>query len=99
MPKPMPKVIDCSMDECAYNTNNLCHAMAINVEAEQTVDCAVCHSFTLYSRKAGVMDMTGAVGACKVDQCKFNDSLECTAPGGIHVGKHQAHPDCETFTT
>jgi hypothetical protein len=42
------------------------------------------------------MDVTGAVGACKVDTCKHNDALECTA-SGIHVKVHAGHADCVTF--
>lgn len=95
MPKSMPKVIDCDMTDCAYNNKKLCHAMAINVEPGSP--CALCHTFMTYASKAGVADMTGAVGACKVDGCKFNDSLECSAPRGIHIGKHERHPDCKTF--
>jgi hypothetical protein len=34
---------------------------------------------------------------CDMADCTFNDALECSAPEGIHVGKHEAHPDCKTF--
>ncbi|MEN8257586.1 MAG: DUF1540 domain-containing protein [Thermodesulfobacteriota bacterium] len=43
------------------------------------------------------MDMTGSVGACRLENCSFNESLECTADG-IHVGVHSGDPECETFT-
>ncbi|MEJ2192389.1 MAG: DUF1540 domain-containing protein [Nitrospirota bacterium] len=95
MPKQMPKVVDCDMSDCTYNDKNLCHAMAINVEPGSP--CPLCHTFMKQAGKSGVVDMTGLVGACKVADCTFNDALECSAPEGIHVGKHEAHPDCKTF--
>jgi hypothetical protein len=36
------------------------------------------------------------VGACKVNHCKFNKSLTCSAPG-ITVGHHEHHADCKTY--
>jgi hypothetical protein len=71
--------------------------MAINVE--EGSPCAVCHTFIKYGAKAGVQDMTGTVGACKMDKCIHNDSLECTASGGIHVARHGVHADCKTYST
>jgi hypothetical protein len=49
-------------------------------------------------RKGGMKEVTGSVGACKIDNCAFNESLECTADG-IHVGIHADHAECETFQT
>ncbi len=95
MPKEMPKVMDCDMAECAFNDDKMCHAMAINIAPSSP--CPLCGTFMTYGKKAGVMDMTGSVGACKVDNCRFNDSLECSAAEGIHVGRHENHPDCKTF--
>lgn len=95
MPKTMPRVVDCDMTDCAYNEKKLCHAMAINVGFGSP--CATCHTFMKQTKKAGYTDTTGGVGACKVGDCKFNESLECTSPGGIHIGKHSAHADCKTF--
>ena len=96
MPKAMPRVIDCDMSGCAYNSENACHAMAINVE--EGSPCATCHTFMQKETKAGVQDMTGQVGACKMDNCMHNEALECAAPEGINISRHGEHPDCKTFS-
>jgi hypothetical protein len=93
MPLQMVKVLDCEVTDCAYNTNKECHTAAITVGS----DHPSCDTFVKMPRKAGAMDMTGGVGACRVDTCKYNDALECTAPG-IHVRLHAGHADCATFS-
>ncbi|MBI4495555.1 MAG: DUF1540 domain-containing protein [Deltaproteobacteria bacterium] len=93
MAKQMPKVLECEVQECSYNKNKVCHAMAITVGG---LKHPMCDTFLKSAQKGGVPDMTGGVGACKEDDCKFNRSLECNAPG-IHVGTHMDHGDCKTF--
>jgi len=93
MPFKMPQIINCIVTECAYNSNNMCRAMAITVGSA----CAACDTFTKQSQKAGIPDATGSVGACKISSCKYNDALECTA-NGIHVGRHEDHAECNTFS-
>jgi hypothetical protein len=90
----MPMILDCNMNECAYNINEACHAMAITVGGA----APTCDTFVRKSHKGGVLDTTGSVGACKEDKCKFNDSLECTA-SGIHVSIHADHAECDTFSS
>jgi hypothetical protein len=90
----MPNVLDCNVQECSYNTNKACHAMAITVGDS---NCAMCDTYFKSSQKGGASDITGAVGACKENDCKFNNSLECQAPG-IHVSGHMGHADCSTYT-
>jgi Domain of Unknown Function (DUF1540) len=92
MTMTMPRIIDCSMMNCAYNTDNMCHAMAITVGSLTPM----CDTYLQRTKKGGAMDMTGSVGACRLDNCSFNKSLECTAEG-IHVGMHSDHAECETF--
>ena len=94
MPMNMPKVLDCNMIDCSYNKNKACHALAITVG---DTSCPMCDTYAKIAKKGGAADMTGSVGACKVENCKFNQSLECTASNGIHVGPHSGHPDCNTF--
>lgn len=89
-----PKVLDCSVTECSYNTNKACHAIAITVG---DTTCAMCDTYFNSSEKGGAMDVTGSVGACKENDCKFNRSLECSAPG-IHVANHMGHADCSTYS-
>jgi hypothetical protein len=56
----------------------------------------ICDTFMKGERKGGVMDMSGSVGACKTEKCKFNESLECSALD-IHVSRHTDHAECNTF--
>ncbi len=89
-----PKVLDCSVQECSYNNNKMCHAVAITVGDSK---CAMCDTYYNSSQKGGAMEITGSVGACKEDDCKFNNSLECSA-SGIHVANHMGHADCSTYS-
>jgi hypothetical protein len=59
---------------------------------------AMCDTYVKAAgHKGGVMDVTGKVGACKADGCKFNTALECSAQK-ISVGMHKGHADCMTFS-
>jgi len=90
----MPKVLKCSVSDCAYNAKKACHAMAITV-GEPQGDPA-CDTFFTSDRHGGVMDMTAGVGACKTSDCKFNEDFECMA-SNIKVGMKKGQPDCLTF--
>jgi len=90
----MPKVNECDVQECCYNQNRLCHALAITV-GDSVDPC--CDTFTTAcSSKGGNSGSTGAVGACKVSICRYNMKLECQADG-IIVGKTEHAADCLTF--
>lgn len=89
----MPIILDCEVEDCSYNRDKECHALAITVGSEGH---PVCDTFAKLSRKGGVADTLGCVGACREDDCKYNDSLECTALT-VHVGQHSSHADCRTF--
>ncbi|MBI2400890.1 MAG: DUF1540 domain-containing protein [Deltaproteobacteria bacterium] len=88
----MPKILSCTVLECAYNVNSECHTMAITVGDGGH---ASCDTFYRAPNKGGG-DMVGGVGACKSYECSFNKSYECTAPG-INVAHHSEHADCKTF--
>jgi Domain of Unknown Function (DUF1540) len=86
----MPGVSECVMDECTYNSNKVCHAIAITI-----VDGGhpMCNTF-FKSSKYGGLDGTAGVGACKVAACSHNEDFECAALG-IRVGHEQGK--CMTF--
>ena len=94
MAMKMPKVTECSVAGCAYNTSQSCHAMAITI-GEPAGDPA-CDTYFTAARHGGVMDATAGVGACKSADCRFNKDYECSA-AGIMVGMKQGEPDCLTF--
>ncbi len=94
MPTEMPKVLDCTVTNCAYNTKEACHAMAITIgEAPQN---PACDTFFEASQHGGVPDITAGVGACKVSSCRHNSDYECEA-ANIQVGMKEGTPDCLTF--
>ena len=89
----MSKVTKCQVNDCAYNMNNICHAMAITIGDTMHPRCdTFCPSMT----KGGDYSCTAGVGACKVSACLYNTALECQAPE-ISVGYMQDEPDCLTF--
>lgn len=93
MKREMPEVLDCEAEDCVYNKNAQCHAMAINVGGNEPC----CDTYSTGASKAGYEDSIGKVGACKVQSCIYNDSLECNAPQGIRVKVVSHHADCATY--
>ena len=96
MQADIPKILDCDMADCSYNKSKQCHAIAITVG---DTSCPLCDTYAQSAKKGGDMNLTGCVGACKTDSCKFNQSLECKATNGIRVKQHSDHPDCSTFSS
>lgn len=90
----MPKVKHCKVKDCAYNTDDLCHAIAITIGDEAVHPR--CDTFLAVDTKGGDDHAIAGVGACKVDVCMFNTSFECQAQD-ILVGFQQAEIDCLTF--
>lgn len=94
MAMQIPQILDCEVTQCSYNMNKMCHAVAITVGNSKH---AMCDTFYKSSQKGGATEITGSVGACKADDCKYNKSLECSAPG-IRVANHSDHADCSTYS-
>lgn len=92
MNNEMSKVMDCAAASCSYNMKNKCHALGITIGGGE---CPECDTSLMDAKKGGCKDVSTGVGACKVDDCKFNDCLECTAEE-IHVRMHDGHPECGT---
>ncbi len=90
----MPKIERCRVTECCYNMDEMCHAGAITVG--DGGDHPACDTYCDLGTKGGDRSIIGMVGACKVSECRYNDSLECTA-SGITVGRAQDEADCLTF--
>lgn len=87
------KVRKCEVTECAYNTDNCCHAIAITIGDESN---PMCDTFCQSAVKGGDNEATACVGACKVSSCQHNDSLECQCPE-IEVGYQGYDADCLSF--
>lgn len=86
------KIRSCAAENCAYNKDMVCHALAITIGSSHQQ----CDTFMEDSQKGGIAEAQGTVGACHMKVCRFNQSLECTAPA-IVVGAHSHHADCSTF--
>lgn len=92
----MPKVLDCSMQNCAYNKNTLCHAMAITIG--DTASNPACDTFIeTAAHDGGFPNVIASVGACRASDCRHNEHLECMADNVRVVNNPQSPPSCSTF--
>lgn len=71
----MPVVGSCKIKDCAYNSNNLCHAHAITIGDGKN---PYCDTFFNSGKHTQSLENAG-VGACKVAICKHNEDFECRA--------------------
>ena len=88
------KVEKCEVNQCAYNLDNRCRAIAITVGGDAAHP--MCDTFCGSMDKGGQKSKIARVGACKVAACMFNKSLECNSPD-IMVGYKWDEIDCLTF--
>ncbi len=89
----MSKVVKCEVNDCAYNTDNCCHTMAVTIGNSMS---PICDTFCQSTMQGGGASCTAGVGACKTFSCVYNNNLECDAPG-IFIGYNEQEPDCLTF--
>jgi hypothetical protein len=89
----MPIVAECSVAECAYNTDHCCHARAITVGDGVHPGCDTFLQATPHSRAS---ERHAGVGACKVSACRYNDDYECVAEQ-IAVGHASQAVSCLTY--
>ena len=90
----VPVVTECSIADCAYNTENMCHAKAITIGDS---GCACCDTMAKGSQHVRAKNIQAGVGACKSTNCSFNSDMECTADN-ITVGMNQGNISCLTFS-
>lgn len=89
-----PMVEKCSVTECAYNKEEICHALAITV-GDNTACVPRCDTYFPNEQHSEVFAQA-VVGACKASCCVFNQEFECAA-GAIRVDHHGKEVDCVTF--
>jgi hypothetical protein len=89
----MPLVAQCSVLECAYNTNSCCHARAITVGDGVHPGC---DTFLNSADHTKAKQRTAGVGACKVSACQFNDDYECVTEQ-ITIGHASSSVCCLTY--
>lgn len=88
----MPNVASCAVRQCAYNVEGSCHAKAITVGDGVHPGCDT----YLRSRRHTDTPPSAGVGACKVEACRHNRDLECSA-SSIRVDRRGGTPSCVTF--
>ena len=94
----MPSVYSCDVDECAYNHEKQCHALAITVGDAQGPLCDTFMDKAKAGCEGGDPEHTANVGACHMGNCVHNERLECAAKD-IAVGHKGSEIDCLTFST
>jgi hypothetical protein len=89
----MPFIDRCTVSDCGYNKDEMCHARAITIGDGVHPGCDTAFlgapSHTRANHVAGV-------GACKVMGCSFNQDLECSADS-ITVSSKGDSVQCMTF--
>ena len=86
------KVKECNVGLCAYNRENKCFALAVDINET----AATCRSFVNSATKCAIPDIIGMVGACKAKDCRFNNCLECSAEN-ICVDWQENCAKCATY--
>jgi len=89
----MPEVAQCSINECAYNSDNCCHARAITIGDGIHPGC---DTFLGTGAHSKAKQRNAGVGACKVSACQYNDDYECMADQ-ITVGHASNSVCCLTY--
>lgn len=84
----------CDAQDCAFNQNNKCHALAITIGGASD---QFCDTYCPSKDKGGYPIARGMVGACKVVNCKHNEIFECNADH-IEVGHWGKEVDCLNYT-
>jgi len=86
------EVKNCSVQECYYNTSEVCHAGAILVGSGHPV----CDTFITQYNQHATPSPIARVSECQESDCKYNLDLNCNAPS-INVDYHERHADCVTY--
>lgn len=89
----MPLIVSCSGSHCSYNRDMTCNAMAVTIGEKGD---AVCDTYYHGSRKIAYPETISFVGACKMESCRFNRNLECTAYSGVSLVGRDGRVLCHT---
>lgn len=85
-------ILDCQVKKCSYNYEGKCRTIGINIGGPEPL----CDTFVDAGIKAGMLNTVAKVGACKVNSCLHNKSLECMADG-IRVILQDNQPLCGVY--
>lgn len=88
----IPEVKNCSVTDCFYNQDQKCNAHGITVGSPEPL-CETYMSSNQHTNKRG----EGAVGACHIINCEYNNGMYCHACGDITIAKQGEKAMCMTF--
>ncbi|MDX1763698.1 MAG: DUF1540 domain-containing protein [bacterium] len=89
----MPMIVSCTGSDCSYNKDMICNAMAVTIGEEGE---AICDTYYHGSRRIAYPETVSFVGACKMESCRFNRYLECTAYWGVSLVGREGRVYCDT---
>lgn len=89
----MPIVSMCSASACAYNSNSNCHARAVTIG---DLTRPGCDTFVGGAHHIRETKQIAGIGACKMENCKFNYDLECMAEN-VQIDMVSIEVNCTTF--
>lgn len=92
----LPLVENCSAKECSFNEESVCHAAAVTIGNSNNANC---DTFVNLEIKGGIEGGQAMVGACKENDCKWNENLECTSKDGVQIEISGNVASCMTFST
>lgn len=87
----MPRVSECTVAGCSYNTDEACHAFAVTID-----DHSACGTFIPLDVKGGLPRVNSQVGACQRANCVHNQDLECVAES-VKMGPSGDTAECLSF--
>jgi hypothetical protein len=88
----LPKITLCEMEECAYNIDKKCRAIAITIGGPEPE----CITIEKKLKEGGLDTVNGGVGACKARDCCFNRDLICIAKA-IKIEKRDNKGYCKSY--
>jgi hypothetical protein len=88
----LPKITFCEMEECAYNNDKRCRAIAVSIGGPEPE----CITIEKKSKEGGIDTINGGVGACKTRDCMFNKGLICIAKN-IEIVKRGSRGYCTSY--
>lgn len=90
----MPEIGTCLVTQCAYNSNQNCHAKAITIGDDRVPACDTFFAGVAHTKAT---TRIAGVGACKVTGCRYNQDMECSADS-IAVGSAGNQIHCLTYS-
>lgn len=92
MTMEMPRIKNCTVSDCSYNSTQICHTLAITVGEQEK---PICDTYLKSELPGGNDAVIAGVGACKMHMCLHNRDLVCAAET-IKVRLKEGNPICQT---